>query len=76
MNRADVKRSKDEPPTPIDIKGKFYTFDGSSYWHEVAPFSGNRITLVYYNCLPEDISGYTINGIKQAEGTKSIIYQH
>ena len=67
---------KDKPPTPIDIKGKFYTFDGSKYYHEVADFTGNRITLVYYNCLPEDISGYTINGVKQPEGTKSINYQH
>jgi len=48
---------KDNPPTPVDIKNKFYTFDGSKYWHEVAPFEGNRISLVYYNILkPTDVS--------------------
>jgi len=44
---------KDKPPTPVDIKNKFFTFDGSKYWHEVADFTGNRISLVYYNILKE-----------------------
>jgi len=42
---------KDNPPTKIDIKNKFYTFDGNKYWHDVADFTGNRISLVYYNVL-------------------------
>ena len=47
---------KDEPPTPIDIKNKFYTFAGHKYYHEVAEFTGNRISLVYYNIeKPQDI---------------------
>ena len=47
---------KDEEPTPIDIKNKFYTFDGNKYYHEVAEFTGNRISLVYYNIeKPADI---------------------
>jgi len=47
---------KDEPPTPIDIKNKFYTFAGHKYYHEVAEFTGNRISLVYYNIeKPPDI---------------------
>lgn len=47
---------KDNPPTAIDIKNKFYTFDGNKYYHEVADFTGNRISLVYYNIeKPQDI---------------------
>tara|TARA_R100001463_G_scaffold16681_1_gene43144 strand:+ start:1062 stop:2468 length:1407 start_codon:yes stop_codon:yes gene_type:complete len=42
---------KDKPPTAVDIKNKFYTFDGSKYYHEVADFTGNRISLVYYNII-------------------------
>jgi len=42
---------KDNPPTKIDIKNKFYTFDGNKYWHDVADFTGNRISLVYYNVI-------------------------
>lgn len=40
---------KDSPPTKVDIKNKFFTFDGYKYYHEVAPFTGNRISLVYYS---------------------------
>jgi len=47
---------KDNPPTAIDIKNKFYTFDGNKYYREVADFTGNRISLVYYNIeKPPDI---------------------
>lgn len=46
----------DNPPTPIDIKNKFYTFDGNKYYHEVADFTGNRISMVYYSIeKPKDI---------------------
>ncbi len=44
---------KDNPPTKIDIKNKFYTFDGNKYWHEIADFTGNRISLVYYNIIKD-----------------------
>tara|TARA_R100001440_G_scaffold70849_2_gene93555 strand:- start:11088 stop:11585 length:498 start_codon:yes stop_codon:yes gene_type:complete len=40
---------EDEPPTPVDIKGKFYEFDGSKYYHETADFTGNRFSLVFFN---------------------------
>jgi len=42
---------KYNPPTAVDIKNKFYTFDGTEYYHEVADFTGNRISLVYYNII-------------------------
>ena len=40
---------ENEPPTSVDIKGKFYEFDGSKYYHETADFTGNRFSLVYFN---------------------------
>mgnify|MGYP003633308028 CR=1 FL=1 len=40
---------ENEPPTPVDIKGKFYQFDGSKYYHETADFTGQRFSLVYFN---------------------------
>ena len=39
----------DEAPTVIDIKNKFYEFNGSEYWHETAPFTGTRFSLVYFS---------------------------
>ena len=36
-------------PVKHNIKNKFYTFDGSKYPHETAPFSGERYTLVFYS---------------------------
>tara|TARA_R110002126_G_scaffold185316_3_gene333840 strand:+ start:699 stop:1223 length:525 start_codon:yes stop_codon:yes gene_type:complete len=39
---------EDEEPKSIDIKNKFFEFDGSKYYHETAPFTGERHTLVYY----------------------------
>ena len=44
---------KDNPPTPVDIKNKFYTFDGTKYYHETADFTGNRISLVFFNCIKD-----------------------
>ena len=35
-------------PVKHDIKGKFYTFDGSKYPHETCPFKGERYSLVFY----------------------------
>ena len=61
----------DKPPTPVDIKNKFFEFDGSKYYHEVAEFTGTRFTLVYYSCFPEDVSDYLIHGVRQPLGTKS-----
>ena len=39
----------DNAPKKIDIKGKFFKFNGSQYYHETAPFEGERHTLVYYS---------------------------
>lgn len=33
----------------INIKNKFYKFNGSIYPHETEPFQGTRYTLVYYS---------------------------
>ena len=33
----------------IDIKNKFFKFNGSKYYHETESFTGNRITLVFFN---------------------------
>ena len=38
----------DEKPTSVDIKNQFYSFNGSEYFHETAPFQGERHTLVYF----------------------------
>tara|TARA_R100001460_G_scaffold11140_7_gene26188 strand:+ start:78 stop:1334 length:1257 start_codon:yes stop_codon:yes gene_type:complete len=40
---------ENNPPQKINIKNKFYKFNGSKYYHETAPFKGERHTLVYYN---------------------------
>ena len=56
-------------PTVVDIKHQFYTFDRSTYYHEVAPFTGNRITLVYFNCLPVDTPDCLINETRQPQGS-------
>ena len=39
----------DKEPTSVDLKNKFVEFDGSKYYHETADFTGNRITLVFFN---------------------------
>ena len=36
-------------PVKKDIRNKFYTFNGSKYPHETAPFKGERYTLVFYS---------------------------
>ena len=36
-------------PVKHDINGKFYTFNGSKYPHETAPYKGERYTLVFYS---------------------------
>ena len=36
-------------PVRHDIRNKFYTFNGSKYPHETAPYRGERYTLVFYS---------------------------
>ena len=42
---------KGQNPKSINIKNRFYKFNGSIYPHETAPFEGTRYTLVFYNVL-------------------------
>ena len=67
---------ENEPPTVVDIKHNFYAFDGSKYYHEVAEYTGSRITLVYYNCLPPEVSGYLVHGTRQPAGTMRCHFQY
>jgi len=38
----------DKNPKKINIKNKFYKFDGSLFFHETARFKGERYTLVFF----------------------------
>jgi len=42
---------EDDNPEYIDIKEQFFSFNGSKYSHEVEPFQGNRVSLVFFNLL-------------------------
>ena len=39
-----------EPIKPVkhNLKNNFHSFNGSQYLHEVAPFKGERYTLVFF----------------------------
>ena len=39
----------DKEPTSVDIKNQFYSFNGSEYYHETAPFTGQRHSAVYFS---------------------------
>lgn len=39
---------KDDKPEYIDIKNKFYSFNGSEYYHETEEFVGVRVSLVFF----------------------------
>ena len=41
----------DKEPTKVDIKGKFYSFNGSEYYHETAPFTGQRHSIVFFSLI-------------------------
>lgn len=40
--------NKDDTFFDVDIKNKWYKFNGSKFYHETLPFTGNRFSLVYY----------------------------
>ena len=40
---------KDDKPRYIDIKNRFYKFNGSQYYHATNDFTGNRVTMVFFN---------------------------
>jgi len=46
--RLIVYNENDEPEY-IDIKNKFYSFNGSKYYHETEEFKGIRTSLVFFN---------------------------
>ena len=41
-------------PEYIDIKNKFYKFNGAKFYHETEDFKGERYSLVFYNILSND----------------------
>ena len=46
--RLIVYDKKTDEPQFIDIKNKFYCFNGSEIYHETEPFEGVRVSLVYF----------------------------
>jgi len=47
-----VWHNDDDPePEYVDIKNKFYKFDGSKKYHESTVFIGTRLSLVFFNIL-------------------------
>ena len=40
---------KDNNPEYIDIKNKFYKFNGANFYHETEDFTGQRYSLVFFN---------------------------
>ena len=38
----------------VDIKNKFFKFNGSKYFHETNDFTGERYTLVFFNVILPD----------------------
>ena len=42
---------ENDKPQYYDIKHKFLRFNGSKFYHEVEPYQGNRLTLVFFNLL-------------------------
>ena len=45
--------NKQNEPTYVDIKNKFYKFNGSKFYHETAPFIGTRVTIVFFKLGPK-----------------------
>ena len=44
---------KDDNPKYVDIKNKFYKFNGSQFYHQTAPFIGTRVTIVFFKLGPK-----------------------
>ena len=45
---------KDDTPTMVDIKNKFFKFNGALNYHETNDFEGERYSLVFYKILISD----------------------
>ena len=45
--------NKDDSYEDIDIKNRWYCFNGSKKYHETLPFTGERYSLVYYKIFNE-----------------------
>ena len=65
---------ENDKPTYIDINHKFYKFNGSKYYHEVADFIGDRISLVFY-ILSENVLTKKKNKF-EIKINKLIIYKY
>ena len=51
--RIKVWHNENEEPEYVDIKNKFYKFNGAKLYHETEDFTGTRLSLVYFNLLNE-----------------------
>lgn len=51
--RLKVWHNDNEEPEYVDIKNKFYKFDGAKKYHETEDFTGTRLSLVFFNLLNE-----------------------
>jgi len=51
--RLKVWHNENEDPEYVDIKNKFYKFNGAKLYHETEDFTGTRLSLVYFNLLNE-----------------------
>jgi len=49
--RLIVYDENGDNPEYIDIKEQFYCFNGSKYPHEVEAFTGQRVSLVFFNVI-------------------------
>ena len=54
---------KDNPPEKIDINHKYFKFNGSQYYHETVPFTGNRWTMIFFN-LQQDKDNIDLSILK------------
>lgn len=51
--RLKVWHNENADPEYVDIKNKFYKFNGAKLYHETEDFTGTRLSLVYFNLLNE-----------------------
>jgi len=47
--RLKVWNNENELPEYVDIKNKFFKFNGAKLYHETEDFTGTRLSLVFFN---------------------------
>jgi hypothetical protein len=52
--RLKVWHNDNEEPEYVDIKNKFFKFNGAKLYHETEDFTGTRLSLVFFNLLNKD----------------------